>query len=273
MKCFDIYHSFNPFHPPVVTSFDVPILPTPQCSPAARSLLADRPCSLMSRSKNCASRPFCVAATIPISTWECASFSKEPSAKKTQKNLVNSVEMSWTNIEPLWFLLRPFQANHFIKIYYIKNLIPIRWMTTYDDQASSRLPAHSKERNMILKVTTSAFLDVGDLGSVIGFSGKYQDKLRKTHQSINEISINLSSYPAIHLSFFLSIFFTLFLFLLFLLSFQSIIIYQNLSWTMIILKENRQAKKQGKAEKTKKQGHRIQKNTPKNRRNNTCTKK
>jgi hypothetical protein len=32
---------------------------------------------------------------------------------------------------------------------------------------------------------------------------------------------------------------------------------------MIILKENRQAKKQGKAEKTKKQGHRIQKNTPK----------
>ena len=41
---------------------------------------------------------------------------------------------------------------------------------------------------------------------------------------------------------------------------------------MIILNENRQAKKQGTAEKTKKQGHRIQKNTPKNKKN-TCTKK
>ena len=117
-----------------------------------------------------------------------------------------------------------------------------------DDHASSRLPAHSKERNMILKVTTSAFLDVGDLGSVIGFSGKYQDKLRKTNQSINEISINLSSYPSFLLSFFLLFrFFSLFFFS----------IYHNIPDSVMNydkLKRKQTSKEAGKSRKNKEAG-------------------
>jgi hypothetical protein len=72
-----------------------------------------------------------------------------------------------------------------------------------DDHASSRLPAHSKERNMILKVTTSAFLEILDRSSL------ETDQLinQSVYQSMNiSQPIQLSIFPSFFLSFLLSFF-------------------------------------------------------------------